>query len=93
MAVSVDQAGKQGLTVGIDADGPRRVRVLNLGEGLHDLAVVADQQGLESLQLAVGADLDAVGVVDQRVGRCGGGEERRQQREQRHFHGRAHSIV
>ena len=35
----------------------------------------------EALQLAVGADLDAVDVVDQRVGGGGRGEQRQQQRE------------
>ena len=52
-----------------------RVRppVAALVEHLPHLAVVADQQAAEMLQLAVGADLDAVDVVDQRVGERGGG--------------------
>ena len=44
------------------------------------------------LELPVGADLDAVDVVDQRVGEGGGGEERRGEREDG-LCMRAHSIV
>ncbi len=37
--------------------------------------------GLEMLDRAIGGDLDPVGVIDQHVGKCGGGEEgERQQR-------------
>jgi hypothetical protein len=42
--------------------------VLHFCEGPDDPAVVTDQQGLEALQLAVGGDLNTVGVVDQRIG-------------------------
>ena len=52
------------------------------------LAVVADDQRLEMLELAVGTDLHAVDVADQRVGEGGGGGEERGQREQGLLHGR-----
>ena len=71
MAVGVDQAGQQRAALRIDTDGRGSVRVLHLGKGLDDLAVVADQQGLEPLQLAVCTNLDAVGVMDQSVGERG----------------------
>ena len=72
MAMRVDQAGQQ-------RPSARRRRAC-AGERRHrracamvctHLAVVADQQAREALQLAVGADLDAVDVVDQRVGESG----------------------
>ena len=70
------------------------VRVLHLGERLDDLAVVADQQRLEPLQLAVGADLDAVGVVRPACRRGRARRAARGEREQGLWSWRArHSIV
>ena len=68
MAVRVDQAGQQRSPAGVDALVDRRGRSIAALEQLHHLAVVADHQPGEALQLAVRVDLDAVGIVDQRVG-------------------------
>jgi hypothetical protein len=41
-----------------------------------DLAVVADEHGVEMFDMSRRVDLDAVDVIEQRVGGCRGGEER-----------------
>ena len=85
MAVRVDQAGEQGLAAHIDTRVGGRAR-LSLGEQLCDLAVITNNNAGEAHELALRIDLDAVGIVDQRVGQRGGGEGQRgdQQSETRH---------
>ena len=48
-----------------------------LGEQLNHLAVITNENASEAHQLAIGVDLNAVGIVDQRVRQRGGGEGQR----------------
>jgi len=84
-----DQAGKQRLAATVDGAGDAgQPDKLGMLDGHPHLAVVGNDQRLEMMELAVGADLESVDVADQRIGECGGGGEERSQREQGLLHGR-----
>ena len=94
MPVRVDQAGQQRLAPRVDPPGDvGRLLVVVGADQLHHLAVLADHQPREMLQLAVRANLHTIGVIDQRIGTGGGGGEQRGERDQGRFHGLRHSIV
>ena len=67
MAVGVDQAGKERAAAAIDFMLDRTLEILEPPEDLLDPSIVVDDQRAEMLKLAVGADLDAIDVVDHRV--------------------------
>ena len=92
--VGVDQPGQQRPPCAIDrVRDSREPHQLGMLYNSADLAVVADRQRAEMLQLAVGADLHAVDVGDQRVGHGRRGEERSGKCEERLVHEPPHSIV
>jgi len=70
MAMRVDQAGEQGAAAAIHLTFDRASEFLGALDELFDLALVIDDQPAKSLELAVHPDLDAVDVVDERVGEC-----------------------
>jgi hypothetical protein len=81
MAVGVDQAGEQGPAAAVEQEaGAVRPGVAALVELAHP-PVVADPHAVEPEQMAVLADRVAVDIVDQYVGRGGGGDEHRQSEE------------
>jgi hypothetical protein len=92
MPVRVDQAGKHRPPSSIDDIRVAKLEQLAVKHVLH-LAVIADQDSGEVLQPSVRIDLDAVEVVDQRVGMGGRCEQRCGEREERSVHGASHSIV
>ncbi len=76
LPMRVDQTRQHGRTVEVDA-GRRLGDLGALCQQSLDLAVGADQQAAEMLDMAPGIHLDAVGIGDQRVGTDGGGGEGR----------------
>jgi hypothetical protein len=94
MAVRIDQSGQQSPSAAVDCAGnsgkPDELRTL---ENLADFAVVADRERSEVLELSILADLDAVDVRNQRVGKRGGRQQRHSEREEGLVHGARHSIV
>ena len=70
MAMRVDQPGQHRLPVRVDHRRGLGPRIAGM-QHAHDLAAIVDQHAGEMLHLSVGIDLDAVGMVDQRVGRAG----------------------
>ena len=70
MAMRVDQAGQQRPALGVDDICVAKLQHFAMEQPFH-LAVVADQDAGEALQLAIRIDLDAVDVGDQRVGEGG----------------------
>ena len=76
MSMRVDQPGQQRAALAVDAEvdpfGPRIAKA----KQLNDLAIAADDQPGEMLQLARAVDLKPVDVVDQRVGKRAGREKR-----------------
>ena len=81
MAVGVDQPGQQGPPAGVDPlRDPRGACAVAGADQLHHLAVVADDDPGEALQPALRVDLDALGIVHQRVGQGSGGNGGEEQR-------------
>ena len=84
MAVGVDQAGQQRPAAAVDrmlvSRRRRRARVQRPAFTLPSSPI---EQAAEMLELAVGADLDAVDVADQRVGEAAEARERCGEREER----------
>ena len=69
MAVRVDKPGKQGPALAVDARSRAFGRRLAGVEQAHDLAVVADQQGVEMLRAGRSASTwMPLTLIDQRVG-------------------------
>src|SRR6185503_20547050 len=68
MAMRVDQAGKQRPAPAIDRIGGQLRKWLADGKRADHLPVVTNQKRRKMLQLAVGPDLDAVDVADERIG-------------------------
>ena len=90
MPMRVDQARQQRSAAAIDRAGDAgKPDQLGMLDDLPHLAVVRDDQRSKVLELAIGVDLDAVDVADQRVGKGGGGGEERGKREQGLTHGRS----
>ena len=89
MPVGVDQAGKQRPAAHVDGscDGPWP----GGSGGQHDLhfPVVADQQAVEGSDPSLVVGLVAVEIVDDRVGKGGGGRDQGGERDQMRLHGRA----
>jgi hypothetical protein len=86
MAVGVDQAGEQCFAACINPRCGRGAR-LALCQQLHHLAVVADMHAGEALELALRVDLDAVRIVDQRIGQRRGGKDQRGDQQCKTLHG------
>ena len=78
MAVAFDEAGKHGASAGIEAIiAPFQLRLLVvLCVHRKEAAVIADQNGLEALNIAFCVDAVTVGVDDKRSRVHGAGEER-----------------
>jgi len=93
MAVRVDEARQQRPALPVDLMLDRPVQLFGALDQLLDLAVVINDEAAEPLELAVLPDLDAVDVIDQRIGECGRRGEKRGQRDNGHSHGRFDSIV
>jgi len=85
MAVRVDQAGKDRAALRIDDVGVAEPEHFAVKQMFHP-AVIADQDAGEALQSAVRVDLDAVEVVDERIGVGPSGEQRCGEREDRFVH-------
>jgi hypothetical protein len=78
----IDEAWQQGLATAIDGTGDLGLVELGAIENRFYLAVVADHQRVEMLQLPVGADLNAVDVMNERIGEERRGEQRQREREE-----------
>ncbi len=87
MTVSVDEAWEEGLPMLVDYSCSLR-RFAQMKKA-NDLAVVANEQSREMLEMSARIDLDAVRIGDECVGGHGSGDQRSSKRkEQRSFHGR-----
>jgi hypothetical protein len=82
MTVSVDESGEQGPALAVDR-AFRRLPPSHLPiDNGNDLPVVSDSQFVEVLKLSIGANLQPVDVVNQRICEGWRGEERGGGREQ-----------
>ena len=85
MAVRVDQAGQKCLTMNVDDRCRFRPRVAGM-EQTDNLAVVADEQPGEMVDLRRRARLNAVGIFNQRAGPGGRAEKRCSERDEEFAH-------
>ena len=92
MPVRVDQAREDSPALRIDDVCVAELEHLAVQQMFHP-AVITDQDAGEALELAIRIDLDAVEVVDERIGVGRGGEQRCGEREEGFVHGQPHSIV
>jgi hypothetical protein len=91
--VRVDEAWHDRLTTQIDSSGRSRERIACVQQP-HYLAIAADQNSREMLYMPLCIDLDAIGMIDQRVGESRRSEQRCYERNREAaFHAQWLSIV
>ncbi len=91
VTMRVDQARQKRLAMSVDDRCRFRPRVAGV-EDADDLAVVADEQAGEMLDLRRRARLNAVRIVDQRIGPGGRAEQRRSERDEEFAHRRGLAL-